>query len=293
MALSAPPPTQVSVGDIQLTSQAGMGPDAGFAEPPTATIPLCRFRSNSYICFTQEGTAGSLTAGGFSDAQGAFTANDVGRWLVVFSGANRLQFPITGFTGATTISVQGGATLTADSWYVMIGGGPTPAATPFLNQADDLLMSYTGSAGVFATAALRRTAIGDDFSLTTATKAIVRDLDNQTDIGNLVAPIVIGCDGCGAGTPAGLTFFVQLEAAAATERIVTQCLALGVFTVSIPDASWTIIRSRAASLTRFRLLVFRAGIVQTVNPAPDPPNIVNLLAGHGYLLDVSPVPATD
>jgi hypothetical protein len=282
----------ISVGDLQITSRVGSGPDAGFLEPASSAIPPCQLRNGEYYCIHSEGIDGDTSASGLVDPNAAFSSADVGRRVVVFAGGTTGSRMITGVTSATTLQTSGGLPPgTGLTWYVVAGGEPTATAAPFLRQTDELLVSYPGAAPHFGAQVDRGVLIGDTFSLTPATEAILASLDNRADIAARTAPFLLTCTQCTA-TTAAATYLV-LEAETDTERITMHCGSPGATSVQVFEAHWELIRTRAAALSRVRVMMLRPGISQSANPPPAAPNQLFLLAGHGYVREVFGIPESD
>jgi hypothetical protein len=285
-------PALVSVGDVRLESRNGAGHDAGVPEPASTSIPSCVIRQGEYLCVHQEGTNGQFASPNvFNDADAAFSADDTGRKLVAYVGGSRRLRPITGANSTTQLRLTNSNTDTAESWTVATNFGPTASDLHFLRQTDEILVSYPGSDSLFPPLAQRVVEVGDTFDVTPSTSAIIATLDNQADIAARSGPFLFSVSGTQASGAAGT--FAFFEATTATERVEIQCSGLATLSVQIFANHWELLRSRAAGLQSIRIMLLRSGFVSDRSPEPAPPNRVELLAGHGYVLDVPFVPAND
>lgn len=217
-------PVSGNEGNVTFTITKGAG-GAGVA------IPTCTYVTalGGYNCISSVGSSGSIVpaitdtgASGhssvFTDASAApatFTAADVGRYLVLTSGAgiSGFGFPISGFAshsiGLNTPAAALGTAITpfpSATWMVAAGAGPLfysqdvlgtnqvpilPTTTVYgINGADSVAVDFAGGADFsgFSTTVVS----GGEWTPDTATQAIlargaVTDLTGTTDM-------VVGCD---------------------------------------------------------------------------------------------------
>jgi hypothetical protein len=289
LSVGQPRPPQTSAGTLTIQSA---GQSSG-GEPATSAIGPCDVQGPDSFCAQRAGSDGAMAANGtFTDAQAAFAADDVGRWLVTVQGFNRTPHAIGAFHSSTSIGVANGdGDFVASTWMVVDGLGFNPNSRHILNERDSLQFSYPGSSA-FEPITQASVPIGDNFSFTAETATLLSQLDNEQDIVATAAPLVFACDSCGTAA-GGPVLYLQLSATAGPARLLTRCAAIGQTSVTLPDAHWALYQSRAASLDHFRIELAREGVVQVVNQHPRAKNTVTLFAGHGYVLETSPVPATD
>jgi hypothetical protein len=316
LPLNAATPATVDVGPITIgLASRTAGADAAGDTTTTPAFPVCGIRGGQYACISVEGTGGTATptgggAGTFSgytigDAGTDNNTADVGRTLVAITNNVLNSLPITGVAAGSFTVVTGtlAVALPVNVWRVVHGGGPTPAQTQFLNESDRLSISFPGAAGGATSPFGPRTAtpvvvpVGDTFTLSDNTKAIFAKMDDRSEIGAQTAPFTLGCrdvvspvpgpGDCGSTGVGGVAnasgTLVVLEATTGTERIVTQCSALGVEQVTVIATHWDLIKNRANTLTSMQITLFRPGLTQVTETAPRAPNLTNYLAGHGFV----------
>lgn len=273
----------------------------------------CSFQGTGYGCPVASGSGETSVAPGqtgtaeLTIASAAFSAADVGRYLRVTGAANSGNdgaFPIVAVLSATTavvVNMNAAAETFAASYAVIAGAGPVPGNPPDpIAGGDELTVSITpGGEMAFDVPSSGPIPAGDAFVLDDASRAVIGALPLDG------TGVTLSCAGeggsCGPaqstivrisstdGSVEGLSPFAMPAPIARVVEI--QCVVLGGDgTLAIPADAMKLLEEahQEAPITRIRTAFMREGLVSLTNPAPKPPNTVNVLVGHGVLAFTSP-----
>jgi hypothetical protein len=309
----------ITASEASATTDSGSGTGDEVDEwNPTPAFPLCSIRGGQYQCISLEGTGGTVQPLGTGKAtfedftigdagpSNVVTDDDITRTLAASANNVLLSLPIVGASAGSLTVVSGtlAAPFNAQVWRVIHGGGPVPLALPgdpfptedvtsfqFLNDSDKIKVKFPGAASGPFGAQDKDIEVGDVFTLTTESLDLIKLLDSNSEIEG-ITEFTLGCDECGAEGNAAGTLIV-LDATTATERIVTQCSAVGQDEATIAAAHWAEVTKRAEDLaiTSMQVTVFRPGLSTSEEKPPRAKNGVNYLAGHGFVARRAPVTA--
>jgi hypothetical protein len=284
-------------GAVQITVEDG-GP----------VVPACGYLpTRGYLCRGVNGTGGTITPAGastFALVQPAITnpSAEVGRYIVISGAAtatNNGAFPIVGASSGIPASIvyanpNGAAEVlpAAATYLSLAGAGPIPgAADPgFLEDDDVVTVALTsGGDGDFESYTKTFTAagggIGDDFTLDTASQALITDLPVDGSAFSL------GCAGAGGtcntaigsvltitttdSPTAGLPPYVLPPPTTMQVRI--RCAAIGSGQIDVSAAASAFLMTSGA--TRVQASFLRGNLLTAGNTGPVPAN-TNIVAGH-------------
>ncbi|WP_437734856.1 hypothetical protein [Sorangium sp. So ce1335] len=299
-AQDSPPPPLTDQGVITISGLAG-GPIA------------CRFQNGSYVCPTHDGsgqtsvTAGETGTAAYAVGGAMFSAADVGRTLRVDGaavGGNNGAFPIVAVESSdVAIVVNPNATDEAfvASYTVLAGVGPVPGnpSDPIASGDEIVVGIEPGGSMAFTVPDLGPVAAGEAFALDEASLTLLGAVPLDG------APMTLGCGGQGESCGAAQGTIVRITSTdgdiqgaspfamppPADKQVEIQCIALGGDgSITVPAEAMQLLQEahQATSITRIRTAFMREGVASATNTAPEPPNTVHALVGHGILGFTSP-----
>ncbi|KYF55586.1 hypothetical protein BE08_45850 [Sorangium cellulosum] len=295
-----PPPPLTDQGVITISGLAG-GPIE------------CRFQGSSYVCPVHSGagqatvTAGETGTAAYAVGGAMFSAADVGRTLRVDGAAKRGNdgaFPIVAVESSeVAVVVNPDATdeAFAATYVVLAGAGPVPGnpSDPIASGDEIVVAIEPGGSMAFKVPDLGPVVAGEAFELDDASLALLGAVPLDG------APMTLGCGGQGEGCGAAQGTIVRITSTdgdvqgaspfamppPADKQVEIQCIVLGGDgSITVPAEAMELLHEahQASSISRIRTAFMREGVASATNTAPDPPNTVHALVGHGILGFTSP-----
>ncbi|UQA63942.1 hypothetical protein E8A73_039205 [Polyangium aurulentum] len=273
----------------------------------------CTFQNTGYVCPAASGAGQASVAPGpmgateYTVMGAAFSEADVGRYLRVtgsVNGGNSGAFPIVAVSSATTAVVVNAKAVAEEfpaTYTVVAGAGPVPGnPNDPIAGGDELTVALQpGGDMAFHVPESGPIPAGDAFVLDTASQAVIGALPLDG------TAVTLGCAGqggsCGPaqatlvrisstdGSVAGLSPFAM--PAPIDKQVEIQCVVVGgEGKLVIPAEAMKLLQDahQATPITRIRTAFMREGVATLANPAPQPPNTLNILVGHGLLAFTSP-----
>ncbi|WP_437835333.1 hypothetical protein [Sorangium sp. So ce1153] len=295
-----PPPPLTDQGVVTISGLAGGPID-------------CRFQGSSYVCPTHSGagqasvTAAEMGTAAYAVGGAMFSAADVGRTLRVDGAAmsgNNGAFPIVAVESSEVAIVANPSATQeafAASYVVLAGAGPVPGnPNDPITSGDEVVVAIEpGGSTAFKAANLGPLVAGEAFELDDASQTLLGavPLDGT--------PMTLGCGGQGGSCGAAQGTIVRITSTdgdvqgassfamppPADKQVEVQCVTVGGDgSITVPAEAMQLFQEahQASSITRIRTAFMREGVASATNPAPDPPNTVHALAGHGILGFTSP-----